>query len=56
MKRLIAAVFITTLLASCAGSSTVTVGGRPVSMPKKAADEHEKGYQSPSLSPMSTPG
>ena len=42
MKRLIAAVFITTLLASCAGSSTVTVGGRPVSMPKKAADEHEK--------------
>ena len=42
MKRLIAAMFITTLLASCAGSSTVTVGGRPVSMPKKAADEHEK--------------
>ena len=40
--RLIATVFITTLLASCAGSSTVTVGGRPVSIPKKAADEHEK--------------
>ena len=42
MQRLILSLCVTGLLVACAGSSTVTVGGRPVSMPKKAADEHQK--------------
>ena len=42
MKRLIAAVCFAALIAGCAGSSTVTVGGRPVSIPSDAAEEHEK--------------
>ena len=42
MTRLLTVILATMFLVACAGSSTVTVGGRPVSMPKKAADEHEK--------------
>jgi predicted Zn-dependent protease len=42
MERLLNSLLIVVFLSACAGSSTVTVGGRPVSMPKGAADEHEK--------------
>ena len=42
MMRLLIAITLTIFLTNCAGSSTVTVGGRPVSIPKKAADEHDK--------------
>ena len=42
MTRLLTVILATIFLASCAGSSTVTVGGRPVSMPKKTANEHEE--------------
>ena len=42
MKRLLASLCLTVLIAGCAGSSTVTVGGRPVSIPTDAAEEHEK--------------
>ena len=42
MTRLLTVLLTAIFLVSCAGSSTVTVGGRPVSIPKKAADEHEK--------------
>jgi len=42
MTRLFTVLLTAIFLSSCAGSSTVTVGGRPVSIPKKAADEHEK--------------
>ena len=42
MKRLLASLCFTALIAGCSGSSTVTVAGRPVSIPKNAAEEHEK--------------
>ena len=42
MKRLLASLCLTALIAGCTGSSTVTVGGRPVSIPTDAAEEHEK--------------
>ena len=42
MERLLHSLLLVVFLSACASSSTVTVGGRPVSMPKGAADEHEK--------------
>merc|ERR1712185_34852 len=46
MKRLLVSLCFTALIAGCAGSSTVTVGGRPVSIPTDAAEEHEKLIES----------